>query len=181
MCARLKARRPPSGLWRGFAEGPPLRRHCRTGSQRGHDPFAGATAANIDVAVVGVPAKAVTASGRLPDCDAPASHDACRLSHADGPTSACPWENNPRRAWRRPRRCARRQTSSQKSAPGREGRPRLTCRCCPAARDDGSGSHPKRPFPTFPHLRLRLRGRSGARARPRAAAQAPEPPRHQAN
>src|SRR5208337_2599274 len=30
-------------------------------AHRGHDPFAGATAANIDVAVVGVPAKAVTA------------------------------------------------------------------------------------------------------------------------
>src|SRR5271170_6589136 len=31
----------------------------------GHDPFAGATAANIDVAVVGVPAKVVTASGQF--------------------------------------------------------------------------------------------------------------------
>ena len=34
-------------------------------AHRGHDPFAGATAANIDVAVVGVPAKAVTASGQF--------------------------------------------------------------------------------------------------------------------
>src|SRR5208282_2834487 len=32
---------------------------------RGHDPFAGATAANIDVAVVGVPAKTVTTSGQF--------------------------------------------------------------------------------------------------------------------
>src|SRR5208282_728677 len=34
-------------------------------AHRGHDPFAGAPAANIDVAVVGVPAKAVTASGQF--------------------------------------------------------------------------------------------------------------------
>src|ERR1700729_1687445 len=34
-------------------------------AHRGHDPFAGATAADIDVAVVGVPAKAVTASGQF--------------------------------------------------------------------------------------------------------------------
>ena len=34
-------------------------------AHRSHDPFAGATAANIDVAVVGVPAKAVTASGQF--------------------------------------------------------------------------------------------------------------------
>src|SRR5271157_4087981 len=31
----------------------------------GHDPLAGTTAANIDVAVVGIPAKAVTASGQF--------------------------------------------------------------------------------------------------------------------
>ena len=34
-------------------------------AHRGHDPFAGTTTANIDVAVVGVPAKAVTASGQF--------------------------------------------------------------------------------------------------------------------
>jgi hypothetical protein len=34
-------------------------------AHRGHDPFAGAAAANIDVAVVGVPAKAVTASSQF--------------------------------------------------------------------------------------------------------------------
>src|SRR5208283_1764404 len=34
-------------------------------AHRGHDAFAGAAAANIDVAVVGVPAKAVTASGQF--------------------------------------------------------------------------------------------------------------------
>src|SRR5271157_2779835 len=36
MCARLKAPRPPSGLWRGFAERPPLRRHwpCRVEFRR---------------------------------------------------------------------------------------------------------------------------------------------------
>ena len=34
-------------------------------AHRGHDPFAGAMAANIDVAVVGVPAKTVTASGQF--------------------------------------------------------------------------------------------------------------------
>src|SRR5271166_186916 len=34
-------------------------------AHRGHDPFAGATAANIDVAVVSVPAKTVTASGQF--------------------------------------------------------------------------------------------------------------------
>src|SRR5271168_2916900 len=34
-------------------------------AHRGHDPFAGAIAANIDVAVVGVPAIAVTASGQF--------------------------------------------------------------------------------------------------------------------
>ena len=33
--------------------------------------------------------------GRLRDCDAPAFHDACRLSHADGPTNACPWDSSP--------------------------------------------------------------------------------------
>jgi hypothetical protein len=70
---------------------------------------------------------------RLPDCDAPASHAACRLSHADAPTSVCPWGSSPRRAWRRPRRCGRRRTSSRKSAPGRASRPGFTCRCCRGA------------------------------------------------
>src|ERR1700688_1255146 len=34
-------------------------------AHRGHDPFAGALTANIDVAVVGVPAEAVTTAGQL--------------------------------------------------------------------------------------------------------------------
>src|SRR5271166_1568325 len=34
-------------------------------AHRGHDPFTGASAANIDVAVVSIPAKAVTASGQF--------------------------------------------------------------------------------------------------------------------
>jgi hypothetical protein len=34
-------------------------------AHRSHDPLAGAAATNIDVAVVGVPAKAVTASGQF--------------------------------------------------------------------------------------------------------------------
>ena len=65
-------------------------------------------------------------------------------------------------------RLARRApTAAQKPFPVRRIRRRRR------PHDDGSGSHPKRPFPPFPHLRLRLRGRSGARARSRAASSAP--------
>jgi hypothetical protein len=33
----------------------------------------------------------------LGDCDAPAFRGPCRLSHADEPTSACPWDSSLRR------------------------------------------------------------------------------------
>ena len=48
---------------------PPRRERMKPVGQepvhRGHDPFAGAPAANIDVAVVGVPAKVMTASSQF--------------------------------------------------------------------------------------------------------------------